>query len=74
MRRAGLIRDSDATAVLPMALGTLVWFVVLVILLLQRSELDATGRGWWIQVGLAGLATGVIAVVVLSWRARRRSR
>lgn len=69
------MRDSDATVLLPMVLGTLVWLVILVMLLAQRTSLDTAGNGWWIQVAIVGVVTGVIALIFLGWRAGRlRSR
>lgn len=52
-------------------LGTVVWIIATVVLWLNRSALDAAGNGWWIWVGVAGIALGV---AMLIWATHRRGR
>ncbi len=64
---------SDSDAVLPVAVGTTVWAVALVVLLLQGDNLAAQGRQWWLGVTLVGLVSGAGGLVFLVWRRRRRA-
>jgi hypothetical protein len=61
---------SDADGLLPVSIGTAIWAVVLVALLLSRSALEANGTSWWIGVAVVGLVSGVGGVVFLRWRQR----
>ena len=63
--------QSDEDAILPVSLGTIVWFLVLVGLLMQRNGLEEDGNSWWISVAVVGLVSGLGGVVFLTWRKRR---
>jgi hypothetical protein len=63
---------SDSDAVLPVSIGTVVWIVVLIAMILFRSTLDESGRGWWLGVAAVGVVTGLGGVVFLRWRRGRR--
>jgi len=51
--------------------GSAVWVLALVFVLVRYSHLQDTGRGWWLYSVLAGLALGVVGFV---YCIRRRSR
>lgn len=72
MSRMSRAQASDADALLPVGLGTAVWAVVLVTLLLQRGTLEAQGRSWWLGVAAVGLVSGLGGLAFLTWRTRRR--
>lgn len=62
---------SDADAVLPVAIGTALWGVALVVLVLLRPRLEESGSTWWISVAVVGLITGLLATAFLVRRRRR---
>lgn len=66
------LSESDTDAILPVAIGTAVWAVVLVGLLLARTTLSDNGTTWWIAVAAIGLLSGLIGLVFLRWRKGRR--
>ena len=66
--------EADEDAILPVALGTAVWLLVLVGLLLGRSRLEANGTSWWIAAAAVGVVSGAGGVAFLVWRKRRRAR
>jgi hypothetical protein len=68
----GRLARSDSDAVLPVSIGTVVWIVALIALILLRSRLEESGRGWWLGVAVVGVVTGVGGVVFLRWRRGRR--
>jgi protein-S-isoprenylcysteine O-methyltransferase Ste14 len=68
------IEQSDEDAILPVSLGTIVWCLVLVVLLFQRSTLEANGTSWWIGVAVVGIVSGIGGVLFLTWRKGRRNR
>ncbi len=65
------LQESDADGILPVAIGTAAWAVVLVVLLVSWTRLDADGQLWWIGVAVVGLVSGALGLVFLGWRKRR---
>jgi ABC-type nickel/cobalt efflux system permease component RcnA len=71
---AGRLEQSDADAILPVSIGTVVWAVVLIGLLIAKPTLDANGTTWWIGAAAVGFVSGVGGVVFLRWRKARALR
>jgi hypothetical protein len=61
----------DADAVRPVIAGTVLAGLVFVVLLTQRTWLDARDAGWWIGAAAAATALGLIGIVLVTRRARR---
>lgn len=70
MTKAG---RSDADGVLPVAVGTALWAIALVVLVIVRDRLEIADATWWIGVAILGLLGGCGALVFLTWRRRRHS-
>ena len=68
------VGDSDQDAILPVTIGTIVWIVVLVGLLVRRPYLEEQGTAWWIGAAAVGVVSGVGGVVFLRWRKARMNR
>ena len=68
------LRESDEDALLPVSIGTGVWIVALVVLVIMRPTLDANGTTWWIGVAVVGVVSGVLGLVFLRWRKGRAGR
>ena len=71
------LHESDEDAILPVAIGTGVWLVALVVLVVMRPTLDENGTTWWIVVAAIGAVSGLLGLVFLRWRkgrARRRGQ
>lgn len=66
--------DSDSDAILPVSIGTLVWAVLLVGLLVAKPTLDENGTTWWIGAAAVGFVSGAGGVLFLRWRRRRAMR
>ena len=66
------LRESDADGILPVAIGTGAWLVVLVALLLNWGRLDEGGLLWWVGVAAVGVVSGALGLVFLRWRKGRR--
>lgn len=64
---------SDGDGVLPVAIGTIVWAIALVTLLILRGRLEESGSTWWIGVAAIGLISGLGGLLFLTWRRRRHS-
>jgi len=68
------LHESDEDAILPVSIGTGIWAVLLVILLLNRGTLESNGTTWWVGAAAVGLVSGLGGLVFLRWRKRRRMR
>jgi Protein of unknown function (DUF2530) len=63
----------EANDQLVAVVGTVVWAVALVVLLIVRSELPAGSR-WWIWTCVAGLALGLFAIWYVPRLKRSRAK
>lgn len=61
-------------ALLPVTLGTAVWLVAGLILLLLRDQPIMQGRSWWLGVCAVGAISGIGGVVYLRFRRVRDAR
>ena len=68
------LQESDEDALLPVSIGTGVWIVALVALVIMRPTLDENGTTWWIGVAVVGVVSGVLGLVFLRWRKGRAGR
>jgi hypothetical protein len=60
--------DNDGVAAV--TVGTALWAVALVVMLLLRADLEDDGRGWWIWTCVAGFALGLLGI---AYCVRRRA-
>ena len=74
MATTSLIQRADEDAILPICLGTAVWALLLVILIIERDALAAHGTSWWLNVAIIGVVSGTGGIVFLVWRRRRLDR
>lgn len=65
--------QSDRDGVLPVAVGTALWAIALIVLVILREPLEQADASWWITVAILGLLGGAGALVFLTWRRRRHS-
>lgn len=68
------LSESDTDAILPVSIGTVIWAIALVALVLARGTLAENGTSWWIAVAAIGLLSGLIGLVFLRWRKGRARR
>ncbi len=65
------VEPLDLDGVTSVIVGSSVWVLSLVYVLVRHDHLQDTGRGWWTYSVLAGLALGLVGFV---YCIRRRSR
>lgn len=70
----GLLEKSDSDAILPVSIGTVVWLMVLLALVVAKPSLDESGTTWWIGAAAVGVVSGAGGVLFLMWRKRRGRR
>ncbi len=63
--------DADGLAVA--VVGTLGFAVAAILLGLRVDELRSAGHEWWLWVALTGVAMGLLGLVVMGLRRRRRT-
>ena len=68
------VERTDADALLPVTVGTGIWLVILIGLLLRRPSVEDSGHGWWIGVAAVGFGLGLMGIVFLRWRRGRMDR
>jgi hypothetical protein len=66
------LAQSDEDAILPVSIGTGIWAITLVVLLILRQRLEESGTAWWIGAALVGVVSGVGGLVFLYWRRSRK--
>ncbi|MGH3662596.1 MAG: DUF2530 domain-containing protein [Micromonosporaceae bacterium] len=52
--------------------GTAVWALAGLVMLIFRDELVAQGRSMWLWTCLAGVITGMLGILTMHTRAKRR--
>ncbi len=56
------------------AVGSVVWAVLLLVALLNRDALTDAGRGWWVWSCASGLVLGLVGLAWLHLRTKRDGR
>lgn len=64
----------DADGVGVVSIGTALFGVASLVLMLLRPQLAADGRGWWLAVCLSGFGLGLLGLLYCRSLARRRGR
>ncbi|MGH8890651.1 MAG: DUF2530 domain-containing protein [Acidothermaceae bacterium] len=59
---------------LPAIVGTALWTITFVVLLVRHSAMAAHGQGWWLWVSVVGIAIGVWGYGLVSLRQRSLRR
>jgi hypothetical protein len=59
---ATLTKPVDTDGVRTVVVGTVLWGVATVVLLLLRGRLDEAGNGWWLWTCLAGTGLGLLGI------------
>lgn len=65
------IRPLDENGITATLVGTALFTVATVVLLVLRPTLDAEGRGWWLWVGISGVVLGLVGYAYCRRRASR---
>ncbi|HEY9409688.1 MAG TPA: DUF2530 domain-containing protein [Jiangellaceae bacterium] len=61
-RETPRVEPLDVDGVRTVAIFTVIWAVVFVVLAVRKSALDAAGNGWWLWTCLAGVGLGLLGL------------
>jgi hypothetical protein len=64
----------EVSGVTAVTLGTAIWSVATLIMVLIRDKLEASGRGNWIAIGVAGIILGLLGMRYTKRRVARIER
>lgn len=64
----------EVNGITAVTLGTIIWSVATLIMVLMRDQLEAAGRGNWIAIGVAGIFLGLLGMRYTKRRAARIER
>lgn len=65
------VRPLDEDGITATITGTVLFALATVVMIAVRSRLDAAGHGWWLWVGVTGVAVGGIGYLYCRRRAAR---
>ena len=79
---SGSISQGSKTELMPLevngitavTLGTGLWSIATLIMVLMRDQLEAAGRGNWIAIGVCGIILGLLGMRYTKRRAARMER
>ena len=64
----------EVNGITAVTLGTGIWSVATLIMVLMRDQLEASGRGDWIAIGVCGIILGLLGMRYTKRRAARIER
>jgi hypothetical protein len=73
-RRGKELTPLEVNGVTAVTLGTGIWSVATLIMVLMRDQLEASGRGDWIAIGVCGIILGLLGMRYTKRRAARIER
>lgn len=64
----------EVNGITAVTLGTGIWSVATLIMVLMRDQLEASGRGDWIAIGVCGIILGLLGIRYTKRRVARIER
>lgn len=64
----------EVNGITAVTIGTVVWLVVTLVMVLMRDQLESAGRGNWINIGIAGIILGLLGIRYTKRRVARIQR
>ena len=64
----------EVNGITAVTIGTGIWSVATLIMVLMRDQLEASGRGDWIAIGVCGIILGLLGMRYTRRRAARIER
>jgi len=68
------LKPLEVNGITAVTLGTGIWSVATLIMVLMRDQLEASGRGDWIAIGVCGIILGLLGMRYTKRRVTRIER
>ena len=68
------LKPLEVNGITAVTVGTVIWSVATLIMVLLRNQLEASGRENWIEIGVAGIILGLLGMRYTKRRAARIER
>ena len=68
------LKPLEVNGITAVTIGTGIWSVATLIMVLMRDQLEASGRGDWIAIGVCGIILGLLGMRYTKRRAARIER
>ncbi len=65
------LKPLEVNGITAVTVGTVIWSVATLIMVLLRNQLEAAGRDNWIAIGVAGIILGLLGMRYTKRRAAR---
>jgi hypothetical protein len=65
------LKPLEVNGITAVTLGTGIWAVATLVMVLMRDQLEAAGRGDWIAIGVCGIILGLLGMRYTKRRAAR---
>jgi hypothetical protein len=61
----------EVNGITAVTIGTVLWSIATLVMVLMRNQLEASGRGTWIAIGVCGIILGLLGIRYTKRRAAR---
>ena len=61
----------EVNGITAVTIGTAIWSVATLVMVLMRDQLEASGRGDWVAIGVCGIILGLLGMRYTKRRAAR---
>jgi hypothetical protein len=68
------LKPLEVNGITAVTVGTVIWSIATLIMVLMRNQLEAAGRDNWIAIGVAGIVLGLLGMRYTKRRAARIER
>jgi len=68
------LKPLEVNGITAVTVGTVIWSVATLIMVLMRNQLEVAGRDNWIAIGVAGIVLGLLGMRYTKRRAARVER
>ena len=68
------LKPLEVNGITAVTIGTGLWSVATLVMVLMRDQLEASGRGDWIAIGVCGIILGLLGMRYTKRRAARIER
>ena len=68
------LKPLEVNGITAVTIGTAIWSVATLVMVLMRDQLEASGRGDWVAIGVCGIILGLLGMRYTKRRVARIER